>query len=322
MQPTHGVRIVTALIIAVMPGWACDGSGSTEPGEDETPEVDRLAAIPPGAVKGTPANDLFPPVLHSAEFQEPVPLPGINTAGGEDAPFIPAEGNELYFFFGAVVEEDPSLAIRNPVNGIWVARQVGGHWQEPTLVWLQDYDESALNGCPFVQGTEMIFCTARAGLTGVQWFRARRSQGKWTDWGPADIPTEYEVGELHIHGDELYYGSARAGGAGGQDIWVLTRTGEVWSDPTNLASVNTAGDETRPFLTADGKELWFTLQYQGSPAVLRSRRDGGAWQAPEIIVSRFAGEPTVDPQGNLYFVHHFFQGGVMLDADIYVAYRK
>jgi hypothetical protein len=40
------------------------------------------------------------------------------------------------------------------------------------------------------------------------------------------------------------------------------------------------------------------------------------------MVSSFAGEPTLDAQGNLYFVHHFYSGGVMLEADIYVAYRK
>ena len=50
----------------------------------------------------------------------------------------------MYFFFGAVLEEDPAIAIRDPVNGIWVSKQVGGQWQEPTLVWLQGYDELAL----------------------------------------------------------------------------------------------------------------------------------------------------------------------------------
>jgi hypothetical protein len=86
--------------------------------------------------------------------------------------------------------------------------------------------------------------------------------------------------------------------------------------------VNSAADESRPFITGDGSELWFTRYYQGTPAVLRSRRLGSAWQPPELIVSRFAGEPTLDALGNLYFVHHFYAGGVMREADIYVARRK
>ena len=41
-----------------------------------------------------------------------------------------------------------------------------------------------------------------------------------------------------------------------------------------------------------------------------------------MIVSQFAGEPTVDWQGNLYFVHHYYEEGKMIEADLYVAYRK
>jgi hypothetical protein len=39
-------------------------------------------------------------------------------------------------------------------------------------------------------------------------------------------------------------------------------------------------------------------------------------------VSQFAGEPTLDDAGNLYFVHHFYEDGVKIEADIYIARRK
>ena len=42
---------------------------------------DRLESIPNNAVKMTPEQDLYPPILHSDEFLEPVPMPWpINTA--------------------------------------------------------------------------------------------------------------------------------------------------------------------------------------------------------------------------------------------------
>ena len=75
-------------------------------------------------------------------------------------------------------------------------------------------------------------------------------------------------------------------------------------------------------LRGDGRELWITRWHEGSPALVRSRKIAGQWQEGELIVSRFAGEPTLDAQGNLYFVHHFYDDGVMLEVDIYVAYRK
>ncbi|MGD8279102.1 MAG: hypothetical protein PVH00_13785, partial [Gemmatimonadota bacterium] len=293
--------VLTAAVLAAMS--ACgDGTG---PGDDLL-DIDRHEKIPADAVKGTPATDPTPPILHSAEFLEPVPVPVISTAGAEDAPFIPVDGSALYFYFGADVREDASIAIRDPVNGIWVARSANGTWQQPTLVQLQNSDELALNGCPFVDGEEMLFCTARGGYTGVHWFRAEYSGGRWRNWELADFPAEYDVGELHIEGDELYYGSARAGGSGGQDIWRLTRNGDGWADPVNITAVNTAADETRPYVTPGGGQLWITRTYQGTPAIYRSKRVDGAWQPPELILSQFAGEPTLDPQGNVYFVHHYF----------------
>ena len=51
-------------------------------------------------------------------------------------------------------------------------------------------------------------------------------------------------------------------------------------------------------------------------------KSDGEWQEPELIVSQFAGEPTLDSQGNLYFVHHFYRDGRMIEADIYVSRKK
>jgi hypothetical protein len=60
----------------------------------------------------------------------------------------------------------------------------------------------------------------------------------------------------------------------------------------------------------------------GTPALYRSMRVNNAWSEPELIVSQFAGEPTLDDSGNLYFVHHYFENNVMIEADIYIARRK
>jgi len=136
------------LSMALLLGLVGCGDNPANPEDDLPPEVDRHAAIPEDVAKVTPAEDKYPPILHSDEFVEPVPIPLISTAGGEDSPFIPLDRAELYFFFAADIRQDASVQVRDPVNGIWMSRQVGGAWQEPELVWLQDYDELALNGCP------------------------------------------------------------------------------------------------------------------------------------------------------------------------------
>jgi hypothetical protein len=131
---------------------------------------------------------------------------------------------------------------------------------------------------------------------------------------------------MHISadGNELFFHSPRAGGKGQFDIWVSKKGNGEWTEPKPLDSINTIENEGWPFLSQDGKELWFTRFYQGSPAIFRSLRNDSEsnWGNPELIISQFAGEPTLDNLGNIYFTHHFYKEGKMIEADIYVAMKK
>jgi hypothetical protein len=71
-------------------------------------------------------------------------------------------------------------------------------------------------------------------------------------------------------------------------------------------------------LSPDETELWFSRDY----GVWRSKLMDNEWSMPERMFFPLAGEPTVDSEGNVYFTHHFFYGDMMLEADIYVAYKK
>lgn len=133
-----------------------------------------------------------------------------------------------------------------------------------------------------------------------------------------------EVGELHIASQrsELYFGSSMPGGFGQSDIWLSRKSSGIWMEPENVSAVNSSEREARPFISQDGQEMWFTRWYQGAPAIFRSKKINEQWQTPELIMSRFAGEPTLDRQGNIYFAHHYFRDGRMIESDIYVAYRR
>lgn len=287
------------------------------------PDVTREEKIPEDAVKMTPETDLYPPVLHMAEWEDPVPLEGpVNTAGGEDSPFIPAGRDELYIFFTPDVNAPYGDQVSDDVSGIWMSGYSDNGWQEPERVWLQDPGKLALDGAEFVQGNEMWFVSAREGYTGLHWFHADYIDGKWTNWQNADFESSFEVGEFHIHGNELYYHSSRSGGKGNYDIWKLTRVNGEWQDPVNVEVINTPELEGWPYITVDGNELWYTGTYQGTVAVYRSLKQNDEWQTPEVVISQFAGEPTMDKFGNIYFVHHYFKDGEMIEADIYVCYKK
>jgi len=281
----------------------------------------RGSEIPADAVKVLPETDENPPVVYSSGYEQPVPIPGkVNTAGAEDSPFISKDGNTLYFFFTPDVNVPAEKQILDGVTGIYVTHKTSGRWSEPERVVLQNEGKLALDGCEFVLNDVMWFCSAREGYTGIHWFTAEYRDGHWQSWTLADWPTEFKVGELYItdDGNALYFASDRPGGKGSRDIWVSKAIDGGWQAPENVAMVNTMDSEGWPAIHPAGDELWFTR----SNSIWRSKKTNGTWQAPELIVSPLAGEPTIDKEGNLYFVHHFFSNNRMIEADIYVAYKK
>ncbi len=283
--------------------------------------VDRETKVPSGAVKMYPETDVTPPQLHSVEFEQPIPIPGrVNTAGGEDGSFISADGNTLFFFFTPDVSVPVEKQLLDEVTGLYVSQKVNGLWNQPQRILLQDSGKLALDGCEFTLGNRIWFCSAREGFSGMKWFTADFTNGRWQNWQLADFPESYQVGELHISvdGKQLYFHSERPGGKGNMDIWRSTLVNGKWQEPVNLEAVNTPDLEGWPALSPDETELWFYRNY----SIWRSKKVNGSWQPPELIISHLAGEPTLDREGNLYFVHHYFKGNKMIEADIYVAFRK
>ncbi|HVF97937.1 MAG TPA: OmpA family protein [Flavisolibacter sp.] len=102
---------------------------------------------------------------------------------------------------------------------------------------------------------------------------------------------------------DLYFSSRRFGGLGGSDLYVshLLPSGK-WGAPESLgAGINTAGDESAPFIHADNQTLYFTsngLQgYGGDDLFVVRKGADGKWSKPENL-----GYPinTIDNEGTLF----------------------
>ncbi len=328
-------RASLAFILAVLLSGTIAGCGPA-PVDTEGMNLDneaRLAAIPEGAVKVTPAQEQVPPVLHSSNWRQPQPLEGpVNSAGAEDSPFITPDGAEFYFFFTPDLDIPVEKQFYDLTTGIWACRRdpASGKWSDPGRVVLGA--RTSLDGCQVVDGDTFWFGSVRTGNVGdIDIYLASRRDGLWTDIRNAGrvLNRDYDIGEFHVAdgGATIYFDSDRPGGQGSRDIWVTRRRGDGWTEPENLGpGINTADFEGQPFLTPDGKELWFTgldRDGYGGSAVFRSLLgEDGAWGPAEVVVSGFAGEPCLDGQGNLYFVHHLWRGGKIVEADIYVAERS
>jgi hypothetical protein len=313
--------LATVILMAVLGGL--DSNGST----GDTPS--RYEAIPDGAVKMTPQTDLHPPVLHSDEWSTPVPMPGaINTAGAEDSPFISPDGTRFFFFFTPDVSIPAEEQLVDEVTGIWWCTRVNGSWTEPEKIVLND--DVSLDGAEFVLGDTMWFASVRVGnYKEIDYYTAQLEDGVWGDVENAgeQLNVEYDIGEMHItsDGDTMYFHSGAWSDDDDMDLYMMDRAADGWSEPVEVPGVNTDMIEGYPFISADGNELWYTgqsgLGYPG-PALYRAVKNGSGWGQAEEVVSSFAGECTMDAEGNLYFVHHYFSEDMtMIEADIYVAYK-
>ncbi len=319
MEP--GYYIVTVTV---------DDGTDTVQGERSVPVLlPREAAIPPGAVKWGPEDDEFPPVTLLADWLQPEPLGGpINTAGGEDSPFITPDGQTLFFFFTPDVSVPAEEQLYDGATGIWWCNWSGVSWEVPERVVLNL--EAGLDGCPCSLGDILWFCSVRGGNYGeVDFWVAALVNGVWTGWENAGdyLNGELSIGEVHLlTQDHLFFHWDGEGGQGDVDIWEIQRSVGEWGEPENLGEpVNAAGNQWYPFVSADGEQLWYIADSQqgyAGASIWRSLRQGdGTWGEGEEVIANFAAEPTLDGYGNIYFVHHFISGGTMVEADIYVAWR-
>jgi hypothetical protein len=105
-----------------------------------------------------------------------------------------------------------------------------------------------------------------------------------------DTSLNTEFWETHAtfsaDGNTMYFTSDRDGGLGGRDIYYRTKNAEgKWSQPINIGSpVNSGYDEDGPFLSYDGRILYFSSNglrsYGGFDLFYSQLESDGKWSMP------------------------------------------
>lgn len=117
----------------------------------------------------------------------------------------------------------------------------------------------------------------------------RNSKGTWNS--PSiiknkTINTSYFEGAatLTADGNTMYFVSDRKGEKSSSDIYVVERNGKSWGTATPLPmTINTTGRETTPFISADGRYLFFSSDGHlgmGGLDVYVVENKGGTWGTP------------------------------------------
>ena len=277
-------------------------------------------------------SDTNPIILHSNDWGTPQPLPDpIDKEGNELEPFITLSGDELYFLFTPDFSISEAKRALDGVSGVYYSKKVNGIWSAPERLELGG--DNVLNGCVYTNGKILWFCSLREGNYNPRgdYYTANFVNGSWGNWQNAGefLNRILDIEEIHLSTDQntMIFSAFLPGSYGYADLWQIHREGESWSQPENLGNIiNSTEEETFPYLSEDGSELWFTsfsrLGYPGY-AIFRSTWQNGAWGEPQEIISNYASEVSIDRQGNLYFTHFLYdENDELLESKIYVAYKE
>jgi len=150
-------------------------------------------------------------------------------------------------------------------------------------------------------------CNFPGGFGSCDIYYSMHAQGRWTTpkniGEPVNSPYWDTQPCLSADNKDLYFVSNRPGGYGGSDIYVshLLADGH-WGQPENLGpNINSAGDESSPFIHADNQTLFFASDGWpgiGDVDIFYSRRNpDGSWGKPVNL-----GYPinTIDHDGSLF----------------------
>jgi Tol biopolymer transport system component len=216
----------------------------------------------------------------------------INTAAVESTPTLSRDGRFLYFASGRPGGVQGSI-------DIWVSERSDprddGSWQAPVNLGPAINSGAADLGPTFFVDPEtarltMYFYSTRPGGPGRRDIY-RSTVDEQGNFVPAVLvselstPHEDEQPSIRRDGLEIFFASNRPGSLSSTatDIWVATRasTSDPWSQPVTLGQViNTDKLEARPFLSLDGRSLYFFSDGRGGSGgtdlfVSTRRRAGG-----------------------------------------------
>jgi TolB protein len=228
------------------------------------PLVAFLVAVGP---RGRPASATF------SDWSQPQSLGAVvNSPANEQHPALSPDGLSLYFS-----SDRPGGA-----GGfdLWVSRRAASTaaWQPPVAITGLNSPSSEFAPAFDPTGHWLLFGSERDGGCGARdlWLSYRRNirddfgwktpinLGCGLSWpGFDDGPTYFREKTTGL--GVLFFISDRPGGVGGRDIWMAShRDGGAFSAPINVTELNSAADDSRPAVSADGLEFFFTSQRVGS----------------------------------------------------------
>lgn len=224
----------------------------------------------------------------------------VNSEYSELNPLLSPDGKTLYFSrknhpqnMGGVNDKEDIWYSELGADGKWtLAKNMGAEFnnEQPNFI------NAVTSATPDGKAVLLLLGNKYMGkgkmLAGVS--VSSNIGGKWSTPQPVNIENDYNYNEkanyfLSNTRKALLMSVEREDSRGSRDLYVsFAKNDSLWSEPLNLGSiVNTAGEESAPFLASDDKTLYFSSNgfsgYGGSDVYMTRRLDDTwtKWSEPE-----------------------------------------
>lgn len=207
---------------------------------------------------------------------------------------------QLQYFPALTIDENTIIYTKRDTNlpasdeDMVISTRIDGEWIPSQSISKEINTPFNEGACSIsADGSTLIFaaCEGRMTFGSCDLFITFRQGNKWST--PENlgsrVNSQYWDSQpsLSADGRTLFFSSNRPGGEGKRDIWLTSFDGRVWREPVNLGNpVNTAFDETTPFIHANSTTLFFSSQGHvglGGYDLLATERREGHWTKPRNL---------------------------------------
>ncbi|HAS43537.1 MAG TPA: hypothetical protein DCS93_23860 [Microscillaceae bacterium] len=180
---------------------------------------------------------------------------------GCNDPFLSPDEKRLYF-----ISEQPKKGKKTKRNyDIWYVQRTGKGWSAPINAGPNINSDKNEYYISFTQSGTMYFSSNKKGSAKGSFdiYAAKQRNGQFMKpkrLGDA-VNTPYYEADVFVAPDESYliFCAQRPGGKGRGDLYVSFKQKDgSWTKSKNIEAINTASHELCPFVTADGKYLFYT----------------------------------------------------------------
>lgn len=259
----------------------------------------------------------------------------VNSNYAEHSPIISPDGKRLYF---SRRYHPDNMGGVDDSEDIWMSEldEKTGEWKPAKNLGppLNTEGPNFISSITMVDGEEVLMLGNRYGKKGRMYAgvsTSKRSGDTFEKPTSVEIENEYNYSGradffLVPSGEAVVTSVERDDSYGSRDLYVSFKKGKIWSEPKNLGEgVNTAGEDFAPFLSQDGKTLYYSTNgisgYGGSDIFVSIRLDDSweKWSVPENL-----GSGINSAQDDQYFSipssgkHIYFsRGDLDEDTDIF-----